>query len=100
MAVDEVDAVGASRDDVSQLLDRISSLAIEEAGPDPILEQTNKQSRSERSIPGTTSVSQKIICFKVPLLMAHDLINNIIGVAPGEAGSEFAATGPITYRAF
>ena len=47
MAVDEVDAVGADRDDVSQLSDRTSSLAIEETGPDPILEQTNKRSRSE-----------------------------------------------------
>ena len=47
-----------------------------------------------------TCVSQKIICFKVPLTMAHDLIGNSIDAAPGDTGSECASTGPITYSAF
>ena len=100
MAVDKVDAVEADGDDGRQLSERTSSICIDEEELDPILEQTNKWSLSERLVLGTTSVYQKNICFKVPLMMAHHLINYTIGVAPGDTGSECAATGPITYSAF
>ena len=69
MAANEVDATGADRDDASQLSDCTNSLFVDEVEPNCIVDQTNKRSRSELSIPGTTSVSQKIIYFKVALQM-------------------------------
>ena len=87
MAVDEVDAAGADRDDVSQLSDRTNNPAIDERGAGPSVEQTNKRSRSEQLIPGATNIPQSIVCFKVPLLMAHDDINSIIATAPGDVDS-------------
>ena len=72
MAVDEVHARGTDRDDMSQLSNQTNSLAIDERGLAPSAEQTNKRSRSDRSVPGATNTPQSIVCFKAPLLTDHE----------------------------